>query len=133
MLPPACCPLEIRYAPSHPVASHPQVHTGEKPYRCQLCPYRTHIIGNLKKHNRVHARRGDVAIDGAAAPPGPPSSPGINASGSGASGVEEAPVTAPLPSLVPPPLASASASASAAPATADSEDAGESAAPGTPV
>jgi len=56
-----CC-LRPLIAPS----PRAQVHTGEKPYRCKLCAYRTHIVGNLKKHNRVHARRGEIA------PPDPP-------------------------------------------------------------
>ena len=38
------------------LVTHMRMHTGEKPYKCSLCEFRSATSGNLQKHERIHAR-----------------------------------------------------------------------------
>lgn len=44
------------FCKSEDLKRHIRVHTGERPYCCTSCPYRSALKGNLKQHLKVHEK-----------------------------------------------------------------------------
>ena len=49
------CPA--KFAQKTHLTNHIKTHTGEKPFKCDLCTYKSSRSGDLKKHVKIHTKK----------------------------------------------------------------------------
>ena len=51
------CPICLKMISTrYNLARHVRIHTGEKPYACQQCPYRSVSASDVSKHELIHEK-----------------------------------------------------------------------------
>ena len=47
---------ERRFTQSQAAKKHERIHTGEKPFGCKICDYKSNNSGNLWKDEKIHGK-----------------------------------------------------------------------------